>query len=87
LERDGLLATGFQASASAFLFALFTLAFGMRKTAFLGFFIGVALGCFFGALMAVLPEGGGSEEQSAMLSVNQRTGKPQLHMKGKPEIK
>ena len=59
----------------------------MRKTAFLGFFIGVGLGCFFGALMAVLPEGGGSEEQPAMLSVNQQTGQPQLHIKGKPEIK
>jgi hypothetical protein len=59
----------------------------MRKTAFLGFLIGVVLGCFFGALMAVLPEGGGSEEQPAILSVNQRTGKPQLHIKGKPEIK
>ena len=59
----------------------------MRKTAFLGFFIGIALGCLFGAVMAVLPEGDSSKEQSAALSVNERTGKPQLHMKGKPEIK
>ena len=59
----------------------------MRKTAFLGFFIGVALGCLFGAVMAVLPEGDSSKGQPAALSVNERTGKPQLHMKGKPEIK
>jgi hypothetical protein len=58
----------------------------MRKTAFLGFFIGVAVGCLFGAVMAVLPEAG-SKEQPAALSVNERTGKPQLHIKGKPEIK
>jgi len=59
----------------------------MRKTAFLGFFIGVALGCLFGGVMAVLPEGSSSKEQPAALSVNERTGKPQLHIKGKPEIK
>ena len=58
----------------------------MRKTAFLGFFIGVALGCLFGAMMGVLPNGG-SNDQPEMLSVNQNTGKPQLHIKGKPEIK
>jgi len=59
----------------------------MRTTAFLGFFIGVALGCFFGAVMTVLPEGSSSKEQPTALSVNERTGKPQLHIKGKPEIK
>jgi hypothetical protein len=59
----------------------------MRKTALLGFFIGVTLGCLFGAVMGVLPSGGGSNEQPEMLSVNQNTGKPQLHIKGKPEIK
>jgi hypothetical protein len=59
----------------------------MRKTAFQGFFIGVALGGLFGTVMAVLPERGSSKEQSATLSVNERTGKPQLHIKGKPEIK
>ena len=59
----------------------------MRKTAFQGFFIGAALGCLFGTVMAVLPERGSSKEQSTTLSVNERTGKPQLHIKGKPEIK
>ena len=59
----------------------------MRKTVFQGFFIGVALGCLFGAVMAVLPERDNRKEQPAILSVNERTGKPQLHIKGKPEIK
>ena len=58
----------------------------MRKTAFQAFFIGVALGCLFGAVMAGLPEVGG-KEQPATLSVNERTGKPQFHITGKPEIK
>jgi hypothetical protein len=71
----------------AFLLPFLPSPFGMRKTAFLGFFIGAALGCLFGAVMAVLPEGGSSKEQTAALSVNERTGKPQLHIKGKPEIK
>ena len=59
----------------------------MRKTASLGFFIGVALGCLFGAAIPVLPKEGSSKEQPVALSVNERTGKPQLHIKGKPEIK
>ena len=58
----------------------------MRKTALLGFFIGVALGCLFGAVIGVAPEGN-DNQQPEMLSVNARTGKPQLHIKGKPEIK
>ena len=72
---------------SAFLLPFLPSPCGMRKTAFLGFFIGIALGCLFGAVMAVLPEGDSSKEQPAALSVNERTGKPQLHIKGKPEIK
>ena len=72
---------------AAFLLPFLTSPFGMRKTAFQGFFIGVALGCLFGAVMAVLPERGSSKGQPATLSVNERTGKPQLHIKGKPEIK
>lgn len=59
----------------------------MKKTALLGFIIGVTLGCLFGAVMDVTPSSGGSKEQPEMLSVNARTGKPQLHIKGKPEIK
>jgi hypothetical protein len=58
----------------------------MRKTALIGFFIGVMLGCLFGAVLGVLPTGADTRQQE-MLSVNQNTGKPQLHIKGKPEIK
>lgn len=59
----------------------------MKRTALLGFTIGVVLGCLFGAIMDVTPDGRGEKEQPEMLSVNQKTGKPQLHIKGKPEIK
>lgn len=58
----------------------------MRKTAFVGFFSGVVLGCLFGAVMGV-SSGGIDGPQEEMLSVNANTGKPQLHIKGKPEIK
>lgn len=58
----------------------------MRKTALLGFFIGVVLGCLFGAVLGVTPAGSDRPQQE-MLSVNANTGKPQLHIKGKPEIK
>ncbi len=70
-----------------FFFPSRTRSFGMPKRAFLGFFIGVALGCLFGVVMAVLPEGSGSKEQPGILSVNERTGKAQFHIKGRPEIK
>ncbi len=59
---------------------------GMRKTALLGFFSGVVLGCLFGAVMGV-SSGGNDRPQEEMLGVNPNTGKPQLHIKGKPEIK
>ncbi len=58
----------------------------MRKTALLGFFIGVVLGCLFGAVMGFVP-GGSEGSRQEMLGVNANTGKPQLHIKGKPEIK
>lgn len=58
----------------------------MRKVAFIGFIIGVVLGSLFGAVMDVSP-GRGNAERQEMLSVNATTGKPQLHIKGKPEIK
>ncbi len=59
---------------------------GIRRIALVGFVLGALLGCLFGAIMDVLPTGG-DKEQPEMLSVNARTGKPQLHIKGKPEIK
>lgn len=46
----------------------------------------MTLGCLFGAVMGLLPgrdEGG----QKTSLSVNEVSGKPQLHVRGKPEIK
>ena len=57
-----------------------------RKTALFGFLIGITLGCLFGTTMGILPSGA-ARGNPEMLSVNQRTGKPQLHIKGKPEIK
>ncbi len=59
---------------------------GMRRTALIGFLIGVTLGCLFGVMVGGLPSKLEKGEPD-MLSVNQRTGKPQLHIKGKPEIK
>ncbi|MGI8890227.1 MAG: hypothetical protein ACR2G0_05510 [Chthoniobacterales bacterium] len=59
----------------------------MKRTALLGFAIGVTLGCLFGAIMNVVPDGADEKEKPAMLGVNQNTGKAQLHIKGKPEIK
>ena len=58
----------------------------MRRTAIIGFLIGVTLGCLCGAMLSFLPD---REEnrQGATLSVNPITGRPQLHIKGKPEIK
>jgi ABC-type nitrate/sulfonate/bicarbonate transport system permease component len=58
----------------------------MRRTAMIGFLIGVALGCLFGAMMQVSPSAAESKQPFG-LSVNQQTGKPQIHVKGKPEIK
>lgn len=59
---------------------------GTRRTALLGFLIGVTLGCLFGVVVGGLPNRSDKNEPE-MLSVNQNTGKPQLHIKGKPEIK
>jgi len=58
----------------------------VRKTALIGFVVGMALGCLCGALTSLLPTGveGNANE---ILSVNEGTGNAQLHLKGKPEIK
>ncbi len=54
----------------------------------IGFGLGVALGCLFGAVMGARPEAGDEHpHQREMLSVNANSGRPQLHIKGKPEIK
>jgi hypothetical protein len=57
----------------------------MRKTAMIAFMVGMTLGCLAGTAMTFLP-GRDESKQRATLSVNQATGKPQLHVKGKPEI-
>jgi hypothetical protein len=59
----------------------------VRRTAISGFFIGVTLGCLCGAVMSVLPIGADRKQEQEILGVNERTGKTQLHIKGKPEIK
>ena len=59
---------------------------GVRKTAILGFCSGILLGCLFGAVMRTGSAENGRPQQE-MLGVNPNTGKPQLHIKGKPEIK
>lgn len=43
------------------------------------------MGCLFGAAMSFLP-GHDEGKERATLSVNQATGKPQMHVRGKPEI-
>jgi len=55
----------------------------------LGFCIGVTLGCVSGLIAGFFPVGpsGSERKPQAMLSVNQSTGKPQIHIQGKPEIK
>jgi hypothetical protein len=58
----------------------------MRRTALIGFVIGLFLGCLCGAALSFLPAREDSG-QGATLSVNPITGRPQLHIKGKPEIK
>jgi len=57
-----------------------------RRTAFAAFCAGLALGCLFGVITTLIP-GGRKTRVSDILSVNERTGKSQLHITGKPEIK
>ena len=47
--------------------------------------IGLTMGCLTGALIESR-QGIPSNDKPYVLSVNQRTGKPQLHVKGKPEL-
>ena len=57
-----------------------------RRTAFAAFCAGAFLGCLFGVITTLVP-GGRKTRESDILSVNERTGKSQLHVTGKPEIK
>jgi len=57
----------------------------MRQKAIIGAIIGATLGCLVGALTD-LRQSPTNENKPYLLSVNQRTGRPQLHVQGKPEI-
>ena len=56
-----------------------------RRTSLTGFIIGLVLGCLVGGIMAVLPQS--NSAPSATLDVNEATGKTQIHLQGKPNIK
>lgn len=57
----------------------------MRREAIIGLIIGAALGCLAGAIIETR-QTAVSSDKPYVLSVNQRTGKPQLHVKGQPEL-
>lgn len=56
----------------------------MQKQAIISLIIGVTLGCVAGAMVQNRATETAAEKPY-LLSVNQRTGKPQLHVQGKPE--
>jgi hypothetical protein len=63
----------------------------MFRTSVIACSIGLALGILFGVLTTwLLPTNTVGPDNSSVdigESVNQRTGKPQVHLQGKPEIK
>ena len=56
----------------------------MRKPAIISLIIGIALGCVAGTLIETRQTSNGSAKPY-VVSVNQSTGKPQLHVQGKAE--
>ncbi len=56
------------------------------RIAVAAFCAGLALGCLFGFITTLIP-GGRKVREADILSVNERTGKSQLHIAGQPEIK
>lgn len=56
-----------------------------RRTALTGFILGLVLGCLVGGIMTLLPRG--ANAPAATLDVNEATGKTQIHLQGKPNIK
>ena len=58
----------------------------MRRPVVISLIIGMALGCVAGAMIESRTTGPSVSETPYVLSVNQRTGKPQLHVKGQPEL-
>jgi hypothetical protein len=57
----------------------------VRQQVIISLIVGALLGCVAGALIQSR-SGGPATEKPYVLSVNQRTGKPQLHVKGQPEL-
>lgn len=58
----------------------------MRRRAIIGAIIGAIMGCLVGALTE-FRQAPNVADNPYLESVNQNTGKPQLHVAGKPEIK
>ena len=58
----------------------------MRRPAIITAIIGLTLGVLAGAI-ADLNRPGAGDAKPYVLSVNAQTGKPQLHVRGKPELK
>ncbi|HEY1769322.1 MAG TPA: hypothetical protein VGG02_03605 [Chthoniobacterales bacterium] len=58
----------------------------MRRKAIIGVILGAAAGCLVGAITEVR-QPAGDADQPYILSLNQRTGRPQLHVRGQPELK
>ncbi len=57
----------------------------VRKQALICLLVGVTLGCVSGALIENR-QASTALAKPYVVSVNQRTGKPQLHVQGKPEL-
>jgi hypothetical protein len=57
----------------------------MKKRIFAGTLIGLTAGCLVGGL-SEFRSGNVDGREPYVLSVNQQTGRPQLHVQGKPEI-
>lgn len=58
---------------------------GVRRQAIISLIIGATLGCVAGAMIETR-QTAVSSAKPYVLSVNQRTGKPQLHVTGQPEL-
>jgi hypothetical protein len=56
-----------------------------RQTAVFGLVVGLLLGCLVGLAVTLVPRPNAAP--SATLNVNETTGKTQLHLQGKPDIK
>ncbi len=57
----------------------------VRQQVIISVIIGAFLGCAAGALLQPR-QSSGPADKPYNLSVNQRTGRPQLHVKGQPEL-